>query len=145
MRLSNGRRDNHYLAESAMSEARSKSKTLICRSSGMPERVQQLGAYHIEHLIERQEENSGTVYRVQIAPGQRTATSFHALAEEYYYILSGSGSVLLNGEEYPLSVGHFLRLPAGTRHAFVAGEKGLEMLDIHTPGCWPDRDTFFVD
>jgi quercetin dioxygenase-like cupin family protein len=128
-----------------MREPGSMSQTIICRAAGRPAHVQQLGAYRIEPLIERQEENSGTAYRVQIAPNQHTATSYHAEAEEYYYVLSGSGSVILDGEEHSLTTGHFLRLPPGTRHAFVAGEKGLEMLDIHTPGCWPDRDTFFVD
>ena len=41
--------------------------------------------------------------------------------------------------------GDFLRLPPGTTHGFTAGPDGLDMLDVHTPGCRPDRDVYFVD
>jgi quercetin dioxygenase-like cupin family protein len=135
----------HFFAESAMSESRSLRQTIICRSSGKPERTEQLGPYCIEPLIERAEENSGTVYRVRLGPNQRSSTSYHRVAEEYYYVLAGSGRAVLNGREHQVNAGDFLRLPPGTRHAFIAGEEGLEMLDIHTPGCWPNRDTFFED
>jgi hypothetical protein len=29
-------------------------------------------------------------------------------------------------------------------HGFVTGDQALEMLNIHTPGCRPDRDTYFL-
>jgi quercetin dioxygenase-like cupin family protein len=134
-----------YFSESAMSESASIRQTIICRSSGRSEQIQQLGPYKIEPLIEREEENSGTAYRVHLGPNQRSSTSYHRVAEEYYYVLAGTGRAVLDGREHQVSAGDFLRLPSGTRHAFIAGEKGLELLDIHTPGCWPDRDTFFED
>jgi quercetin dioxygenase-like cupin family protein len=118
---------------------------LIHRRSGDPSRSQRLGPYEIEALLERTEARAGTVYRVRIAPGQTTAVSYHRLAEEYYFVLAGSGLAVLDGAERPLATGDFLRLPAGTTHGFVAGPDGLDMLDIHTPGCWPDHDTYFVD
>jgi quercetin dioxygenase-like cupin family protein len=117
---------------------------LIHRTSGDSARTQQLGPYHIEALIDRDDEAAGTVWRVRIAPGQRTSVSYHKVAEEYYFVLAGGGVALLDGKEHPLVAGDFLRLPPGTTHGFVAGPDGLEMLDIHTPGCWPDRDTYFV-
>jgi mannose-6-phosphate isomerase-like protein (cupin superfamily) len=118
---------------------------LIHRHSGDPARVQRLGAYAIEPLIDAAEEGAGTVWRVHIEAGQRTRISYHQIAEEHYYILSGSGTVALDGREQPLRPGDFLRLPPGTRHGFITTTQPLEMLDIHTPGCWPDRDTYFVD
>lgn len=120
-------------------------RAIIHRVSGDPQRTQQLGPYHIEALIDLPEEGAGTAYRVRIAPGERTAVSYHKSAEEYYYVLAGGGVALLNGMEYPLAAGDFLRLPPGTTHGFTAGPDGLEMLDIHTPGCRPDRDVYFVD
>ena len=119
--------------------------TIVHRPSGDPGRTQQLGPYRIEALLERTEAGAGTVYRVQIAPGERTAISYHRVAEEYYYVLAGGGAAVLDGVEHALRVGDFLRLPPGTRHGFVAGPEGLQMLDVHTPGCWPDHDTYFVD
>jgi mannose-6-phosphate isomerase-like protein (cupin superfamily) len=118
---------------------------LIHRRSGDAQRTRQLGPYHVEALLEPAEEGAGTVYRVRIAPGERTSVSYHRRAEEYYFVLAGSGTALLDGREYPLAAGDFLRLPPGTTHGFTAGADGLDMLDVHTPGCRPDRDVYFVD
>ncbi|MFO0929627.1 MAG: cupin domain-containing protein [Gemmataceae bacterium] len=118
---------------------------VVHRASGDPARASQLGPYRIEPLLDRDEARAGTVYRVHIAAGERTAVSYHRIAEEYYFVLAGTGVALLDDVEYPLRSGDFLRLPPGTRHGFLAGPEGLDLLDIHTPGCWPDHDTYFVD
>jgi mannose-6-phosphate isomerase-like protein (cupin superfamily) len=117
---------------------------LIHRSSGDPERVERLGPYAIESLIAPEEERAGTVYRVHIGPHARTAVSYHRIAEEYYFVLSGAGRAVLDGREVVLRAGDFLRLPPGVTHAFITGDEPLDLLDIHTPGCRPDRDTYFV-
>jgi mannose-6-phosphate isomerase-like protein (cupin superfamily) len=119
--------------------------SLVHRSSGDPERTQQLGPYQVEALLEPHEEGAGTVYRVRIAAHERTNISYHRRAEEYYFVLAGSGVAWLDGREHPLKTGDFLRLPPGTTHGFSAGAGGLDLLDIHTPGCRPDRDVYFVD
>ena len=67
------------------------------------------------------------------------------MAEEYYFVLTGHGTAVLNGQGYPLEAGDFLRLPPGTTHGFITGSEPLEMLNVHTPGCRPDRDTYFAD
>lgn len=118
---------------------------IIHRGSGDPDRARQLGPYRIEALLDRAEARAGTVYRVHIAAGERTAVSFHQVAEEYYFVLAGTGIAYLDDVEYSLRPGDFLRLPPGTRHGFLAGPDGLDLLDVHTPGCWPDHDTYFVD
>ncbi len=117
---------------------------LIHRASGDPRRVERLGPYAIESLITPEEELAGTVYRVRIEPHARTAVSYHRTAEEYYFVLSGAGRAVLNGREVALLPGDFLRLPPGLTHAFVTDDEPLELLDVHTPGCRPDRDTYFV-
>ena len=105
---------------------------------------QKLGPYEIESLIPPEEEAAGTAYRVRIEPHQTTSVSYHKVAEEIYYVLSGSGVALLNGEAYELREGDFLRLPPGTTHGFITRDEPLLMLDIHAPGSRPDRDVFFV-
>jgi mannose-6-phosphate isomerase-like protein (cupin superfamily) len=67
------------------------------------------------------------------------------MAEEIYYVLEGSGLAVLDGRPYSLRTGDFLRLPPGVTHRFETGDESLILLDIHTPGCRPDRDTYFVD
>jgi hypothetical protein len=105
---------------------------LIHRHSGDSARTQRLGPYLLESLIDADEEGAGTVYRVRIAPHERTG-------------VSGRGVAILDGREYPLVPGDFLRLPPGTTHGFVTTDEPLELLDIHTPGSRPDRDVYFVD
>lgn len=105
---------------------------------------QKLGPYEIESLIAPEDEAAGTAYRVRIEPHQKTNISYHKIAEEFYYVLSGSGTAILNGESHPLSEGDFLRLPPGTTHGFITQEQPLVMLDLHTPGSRPDRDVYFV-
>jgi mannose-6-phosphate isomerase-like protein (cupin superfamily) len=118
---------------------------IVHRSSGDSQRTEALGPYRIEALLTEAEEGAGTVYRVRIEPHQKTTISYHRIAEEYYFVLSGAGTAVLNDKPTPLKAGDFLRLPPGTRHGFITGELPLEMLDIHTPGCRPRRDTYFVD
>jgi mannose-6-phosphate isomerase-like protein (cupin superfamily) len=117
---------------------------IIHRRSGDPDRVQQLGPYRLETLIDPHEEGAGIVHRVSIAPRERTGVSYHRLAEEFYYVISGSGTAILDGREYRIAAGDFLRLPPGTTHGFVTEDEPLEMLDIQIPGCRPDRDVYFV-
>ena len=121
------------------------SKKLVHRTSGTPEHVQRFGPYQIEPLLTEAEEAAATVYRVLVEPNQRTTTSYHAVAEEFYFVLTGSGTAILDGAAQPLGPGDFLRLPPGTKHAFVTLDDPLEMLDIHVPGCRPGRDTYFVE
>ena len=118
--------------------------SLIHRDSRVPQNTRQLGPYAIEELISASEEGAGTVHRVGIPAGTATAASVHRAAEEYYYVLSGTGIVVLDGTPHDLAPGHFLRLPPGTVHQFTTADSALELLNIHTPGCRPDRDTFFV-
>ena len=118
---------------------------LIHRSSGDPARSERLGPYLIESLLSASEEGAATVYRVRIDPHQRTSISYHRRAEEFYFVLSGSGTAVLQGGEHVVRAGDFLRLPPGTTHGFVTADEPLEMLNIHTPGCRPDRDVYFVD
>jgi mannose-6-phosphate isomerase-like protein (cupin superfamily) len=121
------------------------SLTVIHRRSGDPNRTEKFGVYRIEALLCEAEEGVGTVYRIRIEPHQRTSISFHRVAEEYYFVLSGWGYVILDGKEEPLEAGDFLRLPPGTTHGFMTCDQPLEMLDIHTPGCRPDHDVYFVE
>src|SRR3954447_7733012 len=127
-----------------MSEAGRPALQRIHRPSGDPSRTQRLGPYAIESLLDRHEEGAATFYRVHIDPGRRTGVSYHRVAEEFYFVLAGGGVALLDGREYPLGAGDFLRLPPGTTHGFVAGANGLDLLDIHVPGCRPDHDVYFV-
>lgn len=120
-------------------------KQLIHRSSGRSDSIREFGPYRIEPLLTEAEEAAGTAYRVRIEANQRTGASFHKVAEEFYFVLSGTATAILDGTAVTIEPGDFLRLPPGTKHAFVTLDEPLEMLDIHVPGCRPGRDTYFVE
>jgi mannose-6-phosphate isomerase-like protein (cupin superfamily) len=107
--------------------------------------VASLGPYQIETLIPIEQEGAATAYRVVIEPNQITNTSYHRIAEELYYVLAGAGVAYLDDKPHTLKAGDFLRLPPGVTHRFETTSSGLTLLDIHAPGCRPDRDTYFVD
>ena len=117
---------------------------VLVRAPGDSGTSHALGPYRLEPLISRAEQGATTAWRVRIEAGVRTPVSYHARSEELYLVTSGGGRTWLNSVEHPLVPGVFLRLPPGTTHSFEAGPGGLEMLDIHAPGCWPDHDTCVV-
>lgn len=120
------------------------SPSVIHRKTGDVSRSVKLGPYQLETLIEPEEEITATFYRVQIDPHQRTAVSYHRVAEEFYFVLTGRGVGIIGGMAIPLEKGDFLRLPPGTTHQFVTEDEALEMLNIHCPGSRPDRDVYFL-
>lgn len=117
---------------------------VIHRKSGDVSRSVRLGPYLLETLVEPEEEITATFYRVRIDPHQKTAVSYHRVAEEFYFVLSGRGLGIIGGNLLRLEKGDFLRLPPGTTHQFVTENDPLEMLNIHCPGSRPDRDVYFV-
>lgn len=104
-----------------------------------------LGPYIIDTLLPREMTAHSSAYLVSIAPRKKTRTSYHHVAEEIYYVLSGSGTAILNGETRAIEAGDLIRLPPGTRHAFETRDDELRILDIHVPPVFPDHDTFWED
>lgn len=104
---------------------------------------ERMGPYEIQPLIAEHEEGRVTAYRVRIRANRTTSVSYHLVAEELYYVVSGCGIAVLDGVEHELRVGDFLRLPPGTRHGFRTVDEDLVMLDIHCPGSRPNRDVYF--
>lgn len=120
------------------------SPAILHIASSQQTSTQALGPYQITPLISEEQESGGTAYRVQIQPHQKTAVSYHKIAEEFYYVLSGSGTAMLNGRSYELHTGDFLRLPPNTTHSFETREEALTLLNTHFPGSRPNRDVYFV-
>jgi uncharacterized cupin superfamily protein len=68
---------------------------------------------------------------VTLAPGAPGAPAHvHALEEELFYVLDGSGTVALGDQEHPLRAGDVIARPpsTGVAHSIIAGEQGLTYL-----------------
>lgn len=55
----------------------------------------------------------------------------HKQNEEIYFVLSGKGSMMLDGEEVPLTAGDWLRVaPAAKRQMSAAPDEGIKYICI---------------
>lgn len=90
------------------------------------------------------------VSRWDYDPGVRSPVAHHHREqEEAYFVLSGSGRALLDGELVDLREGDVLRLAPAVIRAFEAGDEGLALIAIGGPkpeggdgevleAAWPD-------
>lgn len=58
----------------------------------------------------------------------------HGDSDQLLYVISGDGSVRVNGESLPLGKETLLWLEQGDVFQFLAGENGLEILQGYAPG-----------
>jgi quercetin dioxygenase-like cupin family protein len=78
-----------------------------------------------------------------LAPGQATERHYHAESEEIYYVLDGSGTMELDGEEREVAPGDAILIPPGARHTITAGPDGARFLCCCAPP-YRHEDTFFA-
>lgn len=73
-------------------------------------------------------------------PGQAHALHAHAGMDKLYYVLSGSGRFLLDGQALPMAAGDMLVAPEGVPHGVEnTGTERLLVLAVLAPG--PNADT----
>lgn len=70
----------------------------------------------IRCLIEERDEAAGEVHHVQI---QNAKLHFHERTDEFYYIISGQGTMVLDDEEIELHPGVVVYVPRGVRHKAI--------------------------
>lgn len=73
--------------------------------------------------------------------GGRTERHYHAISEEIYYLLEGTGEMEINGEVREVTVGDVILIPAGAWHQIEAMEP-LRFLCCCAPPYSHD-DTYF--
>lgn len=89
----------------------------------------------------------------KIQPGAKSAKYHsHSKQEEFFLILSGTGTLRMNGEEYQVGKGDFVAKPAGRNiaHQFInSGNAVLEILDVGTKEAgeiafYPDEEVYYL-
>ncbi|MFY0546282.1 cupin domain-containing protein [Brevibacillus sp. H7] len=89
----------------------------------------------------------------KISPGSKSAKYHaHSKQEEFFLILSGNGTLRMNGQEYPVKKGDFVAKPAGRdiAHPFInTGTEVLEILDVGTKedgdiAYYPDEEVILL-
>ncbi len=92
-------------------------------------------AAEVRRLGETAGSDKAGLNHVRLQPGSSGAPPHcHALEEELFYVLEGSGMLTLGGAEHALGPGDVLARPPGTGvpHAITAGEAGLTYLAYGT-------------
>ncbi|HJT77536.1 MAG TPA: cupin domain-containing protein [Gemmataceae bacterium] len=67
----------------------------------------------IRCLIEEKDGAAGEVHHVEIRDAK---LHYHARTDEFYYVVSGRGTMVLDGEEIELHPGVVVYVPRGVRH-----------------------------
>ena len=70
------------------------------------------------------------VVLVTINPGRHMSYHSHARRDEIWTILRGSGTTIVDGMEQPIKPGDVVTMAAGCRHTAVAGENGLQLIEV---------------
>jgi mannose-6-phosphate isomerase-like protein (cupin superfamily) len=67
-----------------------------------------------------------------LAPGVTIGDHGHDVGEEYYYILSGRGVMVLDGERFDVQAGDMAAVYAGGTHALEnTGEQPMRMIALY--------------
>lgn len=83
------------------------------------------GSYRVMDV----EEGSMTV-KVTLNPGHRMNYHSHERRDEIWNVISGSGRTIVDGMEQPVRVGDVITMAAGCRHTVIAGEHGIQMIEV---------------
>ncbi|MDA8274887.1 MAG: phosphomannose isomerase type II C-terminal cupin domain [Actinomycetota bacterium] len=62
------------------------------------------------------DEGSHKVKRIEVLPGKRLSYQRHARRSEHWFVVSGVGVVVLDGDERTVEPGSAVDVPAGTAH-----------------------------
>lgn len=81
--------------------------------------------------------------QIVLPPGKASRKHYHPVAEESYYILSGSAEIELDGQRAALGPGDSIILPAPQVHQIRnTGESDLVLLAVCIPAWTPDNSVY---
>ena len=75
------------------------------------------------------EEGSMTV-KVTLNPGHSMNYHSHEKRDEIWNVIRGAGKTIVDGMEQPVKAGDVITMAAGCRHTVVAGEEGLQLVEV---------------
>lgn len=71
-----------------------------------------------------------TVKIISIKPGEMLSLQSHKKREEFWRVITGSGTALIGDKQLEIKVADELLVPVTTKHRLAAGDLGLEILEI---------------
>ncbi len=84
-----------------------------------------------------------SVAQIVLPPGAASLKHYHPVAEESYYILSGTGQITVDGHTAALHPGDAIAiLPEQVHQIFNADEENLVFLAVCVPAWEPDNSVY---
>ena len=75
--------------------------------------------------------NSPSTVKIHtMLPGGKTSLQRHVRRSEFWYFVSGSGTIIVGDREYKVKEGDELSAPVSVKHRFIAGPDGLVLLEV---------------
>lgn len=81
--------------------------------------------------------DTGGAYEVceeRCPPGFASRRHMHTQNHETFYVIEGGGQFILGDETYQGNVGSMFHIPPGVAHQVIAGDDGIRMLMVYSPG-----------
>ncbi len=77
---------------------------------------------------------------MSLKPGEDIGLEIHNDVDQFFRIDSGEGKVIANGQEYAISDGFAVVIPAGTEHNIVntSETEDLKLYTVYSPANHPD-------
>ncbi len=85
------------------------------------------------------ESKSVEVVEIVMKAGQKTKPHYHKEVEELFYLIDGSATIMVDGKPFNLTKGDFLAVIPPEKHQIIAGDRGVHIIAIKTPGSEEDR------
>lgn len=73
--------------------------------------------------------------KMSIKPGEDTGEEVHEARDQFFYIVSGQGTAVLDGDRQPVMSGTVLIVPAGTEHNIINQStiENLVLVTLYAP------------
>ena len=68
--------------------------------------------------------------KVTLNPGHKMNYHSHEKRDEVWTVISGAGKTIVDGMEQPVKPGDVVTMGAGCKHTVIAGDKGLQMIEV---------------
>jgi len=89
--------------------------------------------------------NYSVIKKIHISPNQRFSLQQHKFRSELWYILEGSGVVIVGDYERSVIPDDIIHVPKEAIHRFTAGEDGVSFIEFQRGSCYEDDITRLED
>jgi len=78
---------------------------------------------------------------ITVKPGKRLSYQKHTQRSEHWFVVKGSGTVVLDGETLPVAAGAAVDVPVGVAHRMCnTGEDDLVFVEVQTGSYFGEDD-----